>query len=353
MDEVLVVQGATYFRAVGRAMAYGLSARAVARGTGGPAPEEFPRFTRLRIHRPEGGAVRLEAVIDSPSLAGHMAMTVTPGAETRTQLTVTLLPRIEISDIGVAPLTSMHFRGPLRGAAADDFRPRVHDSDVLVIENGRGETLWRPLSNPATLQGSAFLDDGPRAFGLWQTPRAFADFEDAEARYHRRPSAMVRPAGDWGPGAVMLVEIPTGDEFMDNVVAFWRPARPLAPGRAHVFAHEIAWTDAPPPLGPLRPILQSRSGREHHRPGHRRYVVDFAGGAGGLVPDLSVSGAGAAVSGLGLHPLTDAGRLRATFLLAPGAAPAAELRLLLRDAAGHPASPVWLHRWTPARDGGV
>jgi len=353
MDEVLVVQGASYFRAVGRAMAYGLSARAVAKGTGGPDPEEFPRFTRLRLHRPADGAASLEAVIDGPSLAGHMEMRVEPGEATRMALTVTLMPRVEIADIGVAPLTSMFFKGPMRSAVADDFRPRVHDSDVLVVENGAGETLWRPLANPARLQTSAFTDYGPRAFGLWQTRRAFADYEDAEARYHRRPSAVVRPRGDWGPGAVLLVEIPAGDEFMDNVVAFWRPDAPLRAGGEYAFSYDLAWTDAPPVAGALRAFRQSRSGREHHRPGHRRYVIDVEGPPDGLVPDLSVAGAGAAVTGLAMHGLPDGGGTRVTFLLAPGAAQAAELRLVLRDAAGRAASPVWLHRWTPARDGGV
>ena len=45
--------------------------------------------------------------------------------------------------------------------------------------------------------------------------------------------------------------------------------------------------------------------------------------------------------------------MRVSFLLTPGPAPAAELRLVLRDPQGRAASPVWLHRWTPARDGGV
>jgi glucans biosynthesis protein len=159
-----------------------------------------------------------------------------------TELSVTLLPRREIADIGVAPLTSMYLKGPLSASVSDDFRPRVHDSDVLLVENGAGERLWRPISNPARVETSAFLDDGPVSFGLFQTSRDFADFEDTEARYHDRPSAIVRPAGDWGRGAVMLVEIPTGDEFMDNIVAFWRPEAPLAPGSEHRFDYSISWT---------------------------------------------------------------------------------------------------------------
>jgi glucans biosynthesis protein len=44
---------------------------------------------------------------------------------------------------------------------------------------------------------------------------------------------------------------------------------------------------------------------------------------------------------------------RVTFLMTPGEAETLELRLVLRDGTGAEASPVWLHRWTRARDGGV
>jgi len=352
MDEVLVVQGASYFRAIGGAMVYGLSARAVAIGTGGTGPEEFPRFTHLRVHAPVNGSVRLEGLIDSPSLAGHLDMTLRPGRDTETDVTLTLLPRVGIPDIGIAPLTSMYLKGPLRSAVSDDFRPRVHDSDLLFIENGAGERLWRPIVNPAGVETSAFLDENPASFGLYQTARAFEDFQDTEARYHDRPNAVVRPTGDWGRGAVTLVEIPTGDEFMDNIVAFWRPEAPLEAGSEHRYRYRLTWTRRPPVAeGPAR-ILQSRSGREHHLPGARRYVIDVAGDATGLRPDLSASD-GAEVSGVAVFPLPDGHGTRITFLLTPGAADAVELRLALRDAANRTAGATWLHRWTRARDGGV
>lgn len=353
MDEVLVVQGATYFRAIGQAMVYGLSARAVAIGTGGPGLEEFPRFTRLRVHPASGtGAIRLEAVIDSPALAGHFDMTLRPGADTHSDVVLTLIPRETIADIGVAPLTSMYLKGPMQSAVVDDFRPRVHDSNVLFIENGAGERLWRPLANPARVQTSAFLDSAPAAFGLWQTPRSFAAFEDSEARYHDRPSALVVPTGAWGTGAVMLVEIPTGDEFADNIVAFWRPSRPLKPGIEYRFAYRLSWTRTPPPQDYRLPLRQSRSGLEHDRPGTRRFLVDFAGTGTGLVPDLSASD-GAVLSGTAIFALPEGHGTRVTFLLEPEERDSVELRLVLRDDDGMQRSPVWLYRWTRARDGGA
>lgn len=352
LDEVLVIQGASYFRAIGQAMVYGLSARAIAIGTGGAGPEEFPRFTHLRLHPADSGSVRIEGLIDSPSLAAHIDMTVQPGEDTQMDVVTTLLPRVAIADIGVAPLTSMYLKGPMRAAVSDDFRPRVYDSDVLFIENGAGERLWRPIANPARLETSAFVDEAPASFGLFQTKRTFEDFEDTEARYHDRPSAIVRPSDDWGRGAVMLVEIPTGDEFMDNIVAFWRPEETLTPGEEYRFAYSLTWTRSAPETGSLAPILQSRSGREHDQPGVRRFVVDVGTSQTAAMPVLSAS-AGATLSGASAFPLSDNSGTRVTFLLDPGAVDATEVRLSLRAPDGTPLSPTWLHRWTRARDGGV
>ncbi|MGH8491286.1 MAG: glucan biosynthesis protein, partial [Gammaproteobacteria bacterium] len=59
LDEFLVFQGASYFRAVGRGQRYGLSARGLAVKTGDKEGEEFPAFTRFWIERPPVGATKL------------------------------------------------------------------------------------------------------------------------------------------------------------------------------------------------------------------------------------------------------------------------------------------------------
>ncbi|WP_341367951.1 glucan biosynthesis protein [Yoonia sp. BS5-3] len=352
MDEVLVMQGASYFRAIGTAMAYGLSARTVAVGTGGGAPEEFPRFVHLRLHPATGDSVRIEGVIDSPSLSAHLDLVLHPGTDTVMEIATTIFPRVDIADIGIAPLTSMYLKGPMLSTVSDDFRPRVHDSNVLVIENGAGEIIWRPVANPRNVESSAFVDDAPRRFGLYQTPRSYADFQDTEARYHDRPSATVTPLEPWGAGAVMLVELPTQTEFLDNIVAFWRPAQPLLAGGTYRYSYRLNWTLAAPDLGGLPPILQGRSGREHDRPGHRRFVLDVGTTAEGVVPDISAS-EGADVLGISAFALPDGSATRVTFLFAADTVDAAEIRFSLRASDGTALSPVWLHRWTRARDGGV
>ncbi|SFD68414.1 glucan biosynthesis protein [Roseivivax sediminis] len=351
-DEFFVMQGGTYFRAIGRDMTYGLSTRAIALGTGEAEPEEFPRFTIVRLHTPaEDGIVRFEALIDSASLTGYMDLYANAGDQTRTRVQVTVFPRKTIPNAGFAALTSMYLKGPMRAAVSDDFRPRVHDTDVLMIENGAGEALWRPISNPAAIQTSAFSDEMPKAFGLYQTDRDFDDFEDAEAFYHKRPSARIEPRGDWGPGEVQLVELPTDTEFMDNIVSYWRPAEPLEPGRSYTYDYDVVWTVAPPPQDfPVR-IGQSRSGRKHDEPGTRIFVIDLRGDPRGLMPEL-IANAGETTEVV-IHPLPDGQQHRVTFNLKPGDADAVELRLALRDREGNLAAPIWLHRWTRARDGQV
>lgn len=352
LDEVLVLQGASYFRAIGQSMVYGLSARSVAIGTGGPTPEEFPRFTHLRLYSAKDGTVRIEGLIDSPSLAAHVDMTLRPGADTVIDITATILPRIDIDAIGIAPLTSMYLKGPLQSAVADDFRPHVHDSEVLFIENGAGERLWRPIVNPSRVETSVFVDSSPKSFGLYQTSRAYADFQDTEARYHDRPSARVDPVGDWGAGAVILVEIPTGDEFMDNIVTFWRPQDPLQAGSEHRFTYSLTWTLGSPNTNGLAQISQSRSGREHDRAGYRRFVIDVATPHTDAAATLS-SVDGVDITGVSVFALPDGSGTRVTFLIGPGDLDAADIRLSLRAPDGTPLSPVWMYRWTRARDGGV
>ena len=244
-DEFAVFQGASYFRAVAHGTIYGLSARGLAIGTGSPDPEEFPIFTAFWIQEPQPGdaVLRMSALLDSDSVSGAFDFSLEPGVETVMQVRAVLFPRRDIATVGIAPLTSMYFFGPDRRAGIDDFRNAVYDSEGLRMVNGPGERLWRPLRNPTKVETSAFADENPRAFGLIQRSRSFATFEDVESHYELRPSAWVEPGEGWGKGAVMLVELPSADESVDNIVVFWRPEAPLGRRLAE-------YLRLPPDLGP-------------------------------------------------------------------------------------------------------
>lgn len=357
-DEVLVLQGASYFRALAQGTVYGKSARAFSLGTGAAAPEEFPVTEEIHVFA-AGESVQFGCLVDCLRASAALIATLTPGRVTQMQCSLHLFPRETLQDVGIAPLTSMFQHSALGPARIDDFRPSVHDSDVLVVDNGAGERLWRPLANPAQVQMSAFQDHAPRGFGLLQGPTDFAAYRDAEAQYHRRPSAWVRPRGDWGRGAVMLLEIPTDNEFADNIVAFWRPDAPLGPG-AHRFDYDLDWLppgpEALPDAGyPLR-VTNMASGVEPNSGTARLFVLDLAGVLDADTQPAIEGGPGVSITGVALYPLPDDGpaRHRLSFLLTPDeGTDSAELRLRLSGRDGNPLAPLWLYRWTRRRDGGV
>jgi glucans biosynthesis protein len=164
----------------------------------------------------------------------------------------------------------------------------VHDSDGLVILRRDGDRLWRALNNPARLSESWLVEESPRAFGLMQRDRDFASYQDAAAHYERRPSVMVEPLGDWGRGAVRLVEIPTELEVNDNIVAFWVPEAKPVPGTPVEIAYRLHWgglgvDPAGDPLDELAHVQETRAGTGgvsgvENTEGTRKFVVDFAGG---------------------------------------------------------------------------
>jgi glucans biosynthesis protein len=117
----------------------------------------------------------------------------------------------------------MFLFGEEEPARFGDFRPEVHDSDGLALWSHDGERLLRPLRNPDRTTVCTFRLDSPRGFGLVQRDRAFASYQDLEARYQDRPSAFIEPIGDWGSGAVRLLEFPTDREAKDNIAAAWIP----------------------------------------------------------------------------------------------------------------------------------
>jgi glucans biosynthesis protein len=285
-DELVAFQGASYFRALGRGSAYGLSARGLAVNTGMPVAEEFPRFTRFWIQKPENGSNTLAiwAALDSTSLTGAYQFVITPGEETQIDVTARLFFRADVQQLGIAPLTSMFLYGPRNRNRFDDFRPQVHDSDGLAILRDDGERLWRPLSNPKSLASSYFVETTPRAFGLLQRDRDFDHYQDASAVYERRPSCLVEPIGDWGKGMVRLVEIPSESEVNDNIVAFWVPDQAARAGETMEFSYRLRFGDLPPDPNANRAYaIASRAGiggvsGVPNTDGSRKFVIDFAGG---------------------------------------------------------------------------
>ncbi len=292
-DELAVFQGASYFRALGKGQQYGLSARGLAIDTVGAAPgqtEEFPRFTEFWLVKPDplSAQVTVFALMDSPRATGAFRFDIQPGVQTTTTVRSRIFVRPgagkPIATLGIAPLTSMFFFGENQ-PRKEDFRPEVHDSDGLMIATGEGEWLWRPLQNPKQTLVTSFATKNPKGFGLMQRDRQWANYEDVEARYERRPSAWVRPLHDWGPGRVELVQLNTPDETHDNIVAYWVPAQMPAPGQPLEFSYEVSWQGDEQQRPPGGWVTQSRRGMGYTKETaaalrqQAQYVVDFDGPA--------------------------------------------------------------------------
>ncbi len=347
--EFAVFQGASYFRAIGTGEIYGLSARGLAIDTAGPNGEEFPEFRAFWLEKPEPGAPTfvLHALLNSPSCTGAYQFEITPGAPLVMDVSCRIFPRRDIDNVGIAPLTSMFQYDQTNRHKFTDFRPAVHDSDGLLIINGAGETIWRPLANPAALQISAFVDNNPKGFGLMQRARNFSDFADLEALYHRRPGVWIEPKGDWGEGSVALYEIPTPSEIFDNIVCYWRPRDGVAAGSETQFDYRLTWGEDSD-YGNGLTVLNTMIGSAFDNDG-TIVAIDFA--PGDSVPeDLSEvtkiiqSSAGEVSTGV-LQRNPETGGPRLAFKFHPGEEDLIEFRAQLR-LNGEALTEVWLYRWT-------
>lgn len=345
-DEVCSFLGASYFRGLGRGHTYGVSARALAIRTAHPAGEEFPAFTAFWIERPQPGAtgIIIHAMLESQSVVGAYRFTVTPGTDTVMDVAAELFPRSNIDRVGIAPGTSMFLFGPGDRRGFSDFRPAVHDSDGLLMRTGGGDQIWRPLANPGTLQVSGFQDRASRGFGLMQRSRAFADFQDLEAAYHRRPGLWVEPLGDWGEGEVQLVEIPTRKEIHDNIVAAWVPRGGLRAGQPHQLRYRLHWVSEAPAAPPLLRFAATRSGGGD---GTIRFVLDTTQpfGAMDTLPQPVVTTSAGRIENAVVQANPETGGMRLGFELRPEQARLAEIQALLAFEE-RPVSERWMFRWT-------
>ncbi len=363
--EFLVFQGASYFRALAAGTAYGLSARGLALRTGNPAGEEFPDFTEMWIERPEPSAsqIILHALLDGPSVTGAFMFTVRTGsgmndlstATTRIGVNATLYPRVDLDHVGIAPLTSMYWFAPLERGVVDDYRLRVHDSDGLAICDSKGAWQWRPLANPATLRISSFVDPAGgriRGFGLVQRERAWESFQDMGANYHLRPDCWVEPHAEWPAGRVELIEIPTGSEYHDNIVAYWRPDALMSTGSEIKLGYDLVWSArAPSGIGLLRAVTSSSGAIEGRA---RQVVIDFKADTGhdhigaallddfwSLKPRVVAKGGEIRAETLALN--SEMGGLRLTFMLDLGDKPSEVAADITQ--AGRPVSETWRYRF--------
>jgi glucans biosynthesis protein len=263
--------GAAYFRAVEETGHYGMSARGVAIDTAVPGKtEEFPDFREFWIEAPhenDRNAIAY-ALLDGPSITGAYKFILTRDAGVTIEVEKHLYLRKSVSQLGIAPMSSMYWFSETRKPAMADWRPEVHDSDGLQMWTGAGERIWRPLNNPQRVITSAFKDSDPKGFGLIQRDRNFDHYLDS-VYYDLRPSLWIEPLGAWEAGEVQLVEIPTDSEIHDNIVAMWVPEAKAEAGQQFSYRYKMHWQSKEPDQGGIARVVATRLGQGG------RYGIDF------------------------------------------------------------------------------
>ena len=355
----LAFLGAAYFRSAGPFGQYGLSARGIAIDCAMPTPEEFPRFTQFWLGPVAGvpKAIAIYALMDGPSIAGAFRMVAVKDQAVVMDMDCAFYARKDIARMGVAPLTSMFWFGKNSRRRADDWRPQVHDSEGLALWTGSGERIWRPLNNPFTVRTSSFLDNAPKGFGLLQRDRSFENYQDDGVFHEKRPSVWVEPLGNWGAGAVQLVEIPTEEEYHDNIVAYWVPKPEVKAGSEWIYRYRLHWTADEPFRGPTAEVVATWNGLGGFgppRPKNRRKIaIDFAGGAVADLPesaraeiDVIVTPERGRILKPYSHRIVGTKRWRAQFELELADRNPVDVRLYLRKD-GKPLTETWLGQVIP------
>lgn len=349
--EVAVFQGATFFRSLARGQNFGSVARALILRPGETRGEEIPFFRAFWIERPSAasGALVIHALLDSESLTGAVRMTLRPGDITLIDVEMTLFARQVLDHIGFGCTMGTFMSGPQSRRGFDDLRPAVHEVSGVQMLTGGGEWIYRPVSNPATLQVSSFMDENPRGFGMVQRERDATAFQDDDQRFELRPSIWTEPLGDWGAGSVQLIEIPSDSDLNDNIIAYWRPRLALAAGSETSIAYRQAWCWQPPDKPALATATRTRQGRGSQQR-RRRFLIDFNGdrlGDPALIAAIraAVSTNQGTIHNVRLWPYPERKLMRVGFEVDPGTESLSELRLVLQ-VGGQPVSETWLDRWT-------
>jgi periplasmic glucans biosynthesis protein len=349
--EFLVFMGASYFRSVTTGLGWGLSARGLSINNIGGEPEEFPDFTHFWFTEPKGDTLRFLALLNGPSVVGAYEFTAKPGVTTEMTVKASIYLRKPVKALGISPFSSMYWFGENAHPKPYDFRPEVHDSDGLQVDLADGTHLWRPLDNtPGQLRVSILAADGLKGFGLAKRDRHFPNFEDLEAHYHQRPSVWVEPVEGFEKGSVTLLEIPTGEETWDNIVAYYQPAKMPTSTQPLDFSYKLHWLDQHAP-GTQAKCTATRRGFVMDSDDHL-YVLDFTAGATAGKPadwvpdvDLKITSGKAKVLDARAMRNSETGGWRAFFKLdVPTETSLLEMQCELMDQK-KAVSERWLYQW--------
>ncbi|MCP4176951.1 MAG: glucan biosynthesis protein [bacterium] len=240
--DIIVFQGASYFRPIPPDSYYGLSLRALSVNTVmTDAKEEFPDFTDFWIVKPESDSSELTfyALLNGKSVTGAYKFVLNYDKVMTIKVESTIILRNEIDQLGFAPMTTQYWYGQDTHFKFGQSRPEVHNSDGLIM-HGDNVYYWQPLVNyinkPAVNSYNHFnkLD----YFGFLQRDRNFNNYVDLHNQYYLDPNVWIKPEGNQN-GNVRMVILPTKIQYTDNVNSFWIPDNKPQVGKPYDFNYTI------------------------------------------------------------------------------------------------------------------
>ena len=305
------------------------------------------------------------ALLDSVSCTGAYEFHIRPGETTVADVDAVIYMRepntIRAADtnaqpiktLGMAPLTSMFWFGKNSERKFDDYRSEVHDSDGLLIKMNNGETLWRPLDNPAVMRHQIFAAPDIRGFGLLQRERNFSAYQDSFTPFQTEPSVWVEPYSDWPhDGDLHLVELSASWEGLDNIVAFWSPRnipKPLTPFR---FRYTLYWTRGTDMRLSEDRVVATRIGLVPGSTSARQIVIDFKGPRLDAIPldrppvAVASCSSNAAITANQVIRNPYAGTWRVVLEMQPKSNDPVDLRCTLQEGT-NVVSETWTYQWSP------
>jgi glucans biosynthesis protein len=169
---------------------------------------------------------------------------------------------------------------------------------------------------------------------------------------------LVEPVGDWGAGAIRLIEVPAKLETDDNIIAFWVPETRYKAGDSAEFRYRLSWGDLSPDPKAVAYVAATRGGQGGvsgvaNKQTLRKFVVDFTGDA---LADLNAEDLDAVATLTGgdgkimfssVTKLPDSGAMRLAIDAEIDSKDPIELRAYLVGG-GKQLTETWLYQWRAA-----
>ena len=282
LDEWAVFDAANAFRCIAPGLRFGLTARGWVINPAEPHGEEAPVWQQFWLIQPTNNAKAMEllGLMDGPSACGAYRFRITPGRSTVMEVEAEITLRQTVPMFGLAPLASMCWFSEMTQPKPLDYRPEVHESDGLLINQAEGNVIWVPLDTSKSLRHAEFPMDSLLGFGLIQRDRLFASYQDLKNSYQLRPSAYVEPVGVWPAGKIHLYEQPTSDPHAQNVTVCWQPGASLKVGQPFPIGYRIHWLNEMSAPGICKVLgsrrTQTAFAAEEKRPDKVEFVIDFS-----------------------------------------------------------------------------